>query len=253
MIQLDSISKGVKAPVVDFPGGQIAPEKSLSNQAVAESIAPAPEGDSVLVANPADKTIYYYTEGMAAPMGSFQNYSHEPRAVMVWDRSLRETGPGTYSTNVKLTASGEYDVAYLLDSPRIYHCFDMTVKLNPALRRNDERVPIFVQTLIQDTKIRTGVEFKLQFKVMDTKTNEPRPGLKDVGVLVFLAPGIWQNRLWAKSAADGTYEVSFTPPKPGVYYVFVYCPSLGVRYNQLPYVVLEAKEEKAAAPAKAFN
>lgn len=249
MIQLDSIGKSGKIPVLDFPGGQIAPEKS-SNQAIPDSIVAAPEGESVLVANPMDKTIYYYTEGMAAPMGSFQNYSHEPRAVMVWDGSLRETGPGTYSTNVKMTASGEYDVAYLLDSPRIYHCFDMSVKPNAALRKNDERVPIFVQTLIQDTKIQSGALFKLQFKVMDSKTNEPRPGLKDVGVLVFLAPGIWQNRLWAKPAADGKYEVTFTPPKPGIYYVFVYCPSLGVRYNQLPYVILEAKEEKAAAPAK---
>jgi YVTN family beta-propeller protein len=250
MIQLDSIGKGGKVPVLDFPGGQIAPKES-SNHAVADSIVAAPEGESVLVANPMDKTIYYYTEGMAAPMGSFQNYGHEPRAVMVWDGSLRETSPGTYSTNIKLTASGEYDVAFLLDSPRIYHCFDMTVKPNPALRKNDERVPIFVQMLIKDTQIRTGEEFKLQFKVMDTKTSEPRPGLKDVGVLVFLAPGIWQNRLWARSAADGKYEASFTPPKPGVYYVFVYCPSLGVRHNQLPYVVLEAKQEKADAPAKA--
>ena len=249
MIQLDSIGKGGKPPVLDFPGGQMAPEKSL-NQVVADSIVPAPEGESVLVANPADKTIYYYSEGMAAPMGSFQNYSHEPRAVMVWDRSLRETATGTYSTNVELTATGEYDVAFLLDSPRIYHCFEMSVKPNPALRKNDDRVPIFLQTLIKDTKIRTGEEFKLQFKIIDTKTNQPRPGLKDVGVLVFLAPGIWQNRLWAKSVAEDRYEVSFTPPKPGVYYVFVSCPSLGVRHNQLPYVVLDALEQKAEPPAK---
>ena len=41
---------------------------------LADVIVPAPEGDSVLVANPADRVIYYYSEGMAAPMGSFQNY-----------------------------------------------------------------------------------------------------------------------------------------------------------------------------------
>jgi len=250
MIQLDSIGKSEKVPVLDFPGGQKAPGLS-SNQAVADSIVASPEAGSVLVANPADKMIYYYTEGMAAPMGSFQNYSREPRAVMVWDRSLRESKPGVYSTTVKLTTNGDYDVAFLLDSPRIVNCFDLTVKPNPALRKNDERVPIFIQTLIKDTKIRTGEEFKLQFKVIDTKTNQPRPRLRDVGVLVFLAPGIWQNRLWAKSVADDKYEVSFTPPKPGVYYVFVSCPSLGVRYNQLPYVILEAKEGKAAAPSKA--
>ena len=249
MIQLDSVGKSGTVPVLDFPGGQLAPEKS-SSQAVAESIIPSPEGGSVLVANPADQMIYYYTEGMAAPMGSFQNYRREPRAVVVWDRSLSETAPGVYSTTVTLTTNGEYDVPVLLDSPRIVHCFDMSVKPNPELRRNDERVPIFVQMLIQDTKIRTGEEFKLQFKVMDTKTNQPRPGLKDVGVLVFLAPGIWQNRLWAKGGADGKYEVSFTPPKPGVYYVFVSCPSLNVRHNQLPYVILEAQGEGAAAPAK---
>lgn len=249
MIQLDSVGKSGTVPVIEFSGGQAAPEKS-SSQSMADSITAAPEGGSVLVANPADQMIYYYTEGMAAPMGSFQNYRREPRAVMVWDRSLRETAPGVYSTTVTLTTNGEYDVPVLLDSPRIVHCFDMSVKPNPDLRRNDEKVPIFVQMLIQDTKIRTGEEFKLQFKVMDTKTNQPRLGLKDVGVLVFLAPGIWQNRLWAKGAADGKYEVSFTPPKPGVYYVFVSCPSLNVRHNQLPYIVLEAKEKGAETPAK---
>ena len=28
----------------------------------------------MLVANPRDKAIYYYQEGMAAPMGQFSNY-----------------------------------------------------------------------------------------------------------------------------------------------------------------------------------
>ena len=242
MIQLDSIGKSDKVPVLDFPGGQKAPGQS-SSQAVADSIVASPESGSILVANPADKMIYYYTEGMAAPMGSFQNYSREPRAVMVWDRSLREVKPGTYSTTVKLTTNGNYDVAFLLDSPRIVNCFDMSVKPNPELRKKDDRTPVFVQALIQDPKIRALEEFKLRFKVVDTKTNQPKAGLKDVGVLVFLAPGIWQNRLWAKSIGEGVYEISFTPPQTGVYYVFVSCPSLKVRYNQLPYLVLEAKDE----------
>jgi YVTN family beta-propeller protein len=248
MIQLDSIGKSDKVPVVDFPGGQKAPGQA-SGQAVADSIVASPESGSVLVGNPADKMIYYYTEGMAAPMGSFQNYSHEPRAVMVWDRSLRESKPGVYSTTVKLTTNGDYDVAFLLDSPRIANCFDLTVKPNPELRKKDDRAPIFVQSMIEDPKIRAREEFKIRFKVIDTKTNQLRDGLKDVGVLVFLAPGIWQNRQWAKPMGGGTYEVTFTPPQTGVYYVFVSCPSLKVRYNQLPYVVLEAKDG-APAPAQ---
>ena len=35
----------------------------------------------MIVANPADKMIYYYTEGMAAPMGSFQNYRRVPESA----------------------------------------------------------------------------------------------------------------------------------------------------------------------------
>ena len=44
----------------------------------------------MLVANAADQAVYYYREGMAAPMGTFKTYSCEPLAVMVVDRSLRE-------------------------------------------------------------------------------------------------------------------------------------------------------------------
>ena len=240
MIELDSIGKSGAKPVLDFPGGQKSPEQA-SGQSVADSIVQSPEAGSVLVGNPADKMIYYYSEGMAAPMGSFQNYSHEPRAVMVWDRSLRETSPGTYSTTVKLTTDGEYDVAFLLNSPRIVKCFDMSVKPNPDLRKTDERVPFIIQMLIQDSKIRAGEPFTLRFRALDAKTNQPTAGLKDLGVLVFLAPGIWQNRQWAKPGANGVYEISFTPPKAGIYYVFVNCPSLRVQYNQLPHLALEAR------------
>jgi len=37
----------------------------------------------VLVANPMDKSVYYYKEGMAAPMGNFSNYGRQPRALLV--------------------------------------------------------------------------------------------------------------------------------------------------------------------------
>jgi hypothetical protein len=85
----------------------------------------------MLVANVADKQIYYYTEGMAAPMGNFENYKREPRAVLVADRSMREVKTGTYETVTRLPRDGAYDVAFLLDSPRIMHCFEAKVAENP--------------------------------------------------------------------------------------------------------------------------
>jgi hypothetical protein len=64
--------------------------------------------------------------------------------------------------------------------------------------------------------------------------------LDDVGVLVFLAPGVWQQRAWAKAVGDGVYEMSFVPPQAGVYYVYFQCPSLGVEFNKIMPLTLQA-------------
>jgi YVTN family beta-propeller protein len=93
MIRLATI--GTEVAITEFPGGQGIPGQG-SSPVRADSVVLAPEGNSVIVANPVDKVLYYYTEGMAAPMGDFQNYRREPLAVMIVDRSLRETSPGIY-------------------------------------------------------------------------------------------------------------------------------------------------------------
>ena len=86
----------------------------------------------MLVANPADKMIYFYTEGMAAPMGSFQNYRRDPKALLLLDNSLAETSRGIYTSTIRLPEAGHYDVAFLLDSPRMVNCFSLTVAEDPA-------------------------------------------------------------------------------------------------------------------------
>jgi DNA-binding beta-propeller fold protein YncE len=250
MIELKGLGKEAATPVSDFPGGQVAPGQSPS-RAVANTIVPAPEGNAVLVANPADKMIYYYTEGMAAPMGSFQNYRRDPRAVLVVDRSLRETTPGVYATTARMPKSGTYDVAFLLDSPRIVHCFEASVKANPAIKQREQPVALRIEPLLEGRTFRVGETIRLRFKVTRTETKQPLIGLKDIGVLTFLAPGVWQQRQWAAPVGEGVYESSFAAPQSGIYYVFWQCPSLKARYNQLPYLVLQATDEAPAEkPAK---
>ncbi|HVQ38471.1 MAG TPA: hypothetical protein VMS31_13105, partial [Pyrinomonadaceae bacterium] len=80
----------------------------------------------------------------------------------------------------------------------------------------------------------------LRFKVVDSNSNKAKTGVDDLVVLVFLAPGIWQQREAPKPAARDEYEISFVPPKPGVYYVFFQSPSLGFRFSQLPPLTLQA-------------
>lgn len=239
---------GGELNVVKFPGGQLAPGAAPGASASADAIVPTPEANSVLVANPSDRMIYYYTEGMAAPMGNFQNYRRAPRAALVIDRSLRETSPGVYATNVRLPLGGAYTVSLLLDSPRITHCFEAEARANPAAA-GGKRAALRVEYLNAEKRPRVGEEYRLRFKLFDAETGQPVADLRDVGVLAFLAPGIWQARQLAQPVGGGVYELSFNVPQTGVYMVFVESPSRGVAFRQMPYLTLQTE----AAPDKPAN
>ena len=228
---------GTEIDITEFPGGQGIPSEG-SAPVRASSIVPAPEGNAVIVANPVDRVLYYYSEGMAAPMGNFQNYRREPMAVAIVDRSLRETTPGVYSTTVKLPRSGRYDVAFLTDSPQIAHCFETTADVNPRLKE-DQSVALRLEHEIKERELPVGHSFPLRFKLIDTKTNKGKDDIKDVRVLTFLSPGTWQRRDIAKSLGNGEYEIDVNVPQTGYYMVFVESASMGVRYQDLPYLMLQ--------------
>jgi YVTN family beta-propeller protein len=242
MIRLSTLSN--QPDMVKFPGGQNAPADAPGEGSVADVMVPAPEGNSVLVANPADRVIYYYSEGMAAPMGSFQNYRRNPRAVMVIDRSLREVTSGVYSTTTKLPKRGVYDVAFLLDSPRITHCFEAEAKPNPDVRV-EKPVAFRIEYLNKDKQLRVGEDYKLRFKLVETATSKALTDLKDVRVLTFLSSATWQKRDFARSVGDGVYELDIKVPQTGVYFVFVESRSQGVSFRQLPYMTLQTASATA--------
>lgn len=230
---------GDKIDMVKFPGGQRAPGTSSLFASSADAFVPAPEAGSMLLANPADKMIYYYSEGMAAPMGNFQNYRRVPRAVKVVDRSLREESLGVYSTTARLPKEGVYNVSLLLDSPRVVHCFEAVAQSNPAIKP-DRKTPLRIEYLNKEKPLITGEAHKIRFRLTDRETKRPNSVLKDVGVLVFLSPGMWQERHVARSAGDGLYEITVNVPEEGVYFVFVESPSQRIQYRELPYLMLHA-------------
>lgn len=240
MIPLETIGReGAPVPEVDFPGGQHPP--GLTDMpSSADIVVEAPGATAVLLANARDEAIYFYKEGMAAPMGHFKNYERQPRAVQVIDRSLREVRPGTYETAFKMRRPGKYDLAMFVDSPRVIQCFKVNVKENPVIVHEREYRPVKVELLADGTDIQVGQEVGLKLRIRDGNTNELRDDLQDVNVLTFLAPGIWQKRQWAHSLGKGLYEVRFTPPQKGVYYVFVEIRSQGLTFNQSPSLILNA-------------
>lgn len=228
---------GQQPDVIKFPGGQTPPGAN-STPSRADAFVPAPEGGSILIANPADRTIYYYSEGMAAPMGNFQNYKREPRAVKVVDRSLREESLGVYATTMRLPKDGTYDVSFLISSPRVIHCFEATAKPDPNARP-EQKVGIRVEYLNKEKPPRAGENYKIRFKLTDVATGQPKDGLKDVRVLFFLAPGVWQRRDFATPVGGGVYELEVNVPRDGVYMIFVESQSQGVGFRQLPYMTLQ--------------
>ncbi len=238
MLRLGTI--GDEVDITEFPGGQGLPGNG-STPVRADSIVLAPEGNAVIVANPVDKVLYYYSEGMAAPMGNFQNYRREPLAVMVVDRSLREIQPGVYSTTIKLPSSGRYDVAFLNDSPRVAHCFEISAEVNPTLKETPQ-VALSIEHQVKERQFSAKEEFVFRFKLIDTATGNPKSDLKDVRVLTFLSPGVWQRRDIATPVGDGVYELKINVPEAGVYMLFVEASSMGVRFIDLPYLMLHATE-----------
>ena len=162
MIKLADLGK--EAALSRFPAGQKPPKESGS-YSIANAIVPAPEEGAVLVANPADKMIYYYTEGMAAPMGSFQNYRRVPKALLVLDNGLRETARGVYSTTIRLDAPGYYDAVFLLDSPRAVHCFDFRVDDIRQAKTEDRRA-LVAQQLTSESPV-VGEPYNLRFRIID--------------------------------------------------------------------------------------
>jgi YVTN family beta-propeller protein len=228
MVPLDRIgSQNAPLPLVDVTGGTL-PFSQGSRPTPADSIVRVPGSNAVLMANPADRAVYYYQEGMAAPMGQFQNYGHEPRAVMTVDRSLEEESPGLYQTVGRVPEAGIYDVVFFLDSPRVVHCFEFEA----ASASGEQIKPRAIMVLLATEKnLQTGRAARLRFQIMDRDTRDPIKNLRDLRALVFEQPGVWQTRQVLIESTPGFYETEFTPPSAGVYQAYFESPSLGLRFN----------------------
>jgi YVTN family beta-propeller protein len=239
MVSLDQIGrKGVPLTVVTFPGGQQSLGGTGIHSAAARVVQASGE-NAVLVANASDKQVYYYKEGMAAPMGSFSNYGREPMGAQVVDHSLRErASPGVYQTVAKLPKPGLYDVIFFLDSPRLVDCFEFTVDPNPAIEAERNAGRVAVMALPPQTPPKLGEELTVKFRIVDQTTKQPVSGLTDVVIVTFLAPGTWHRRELAKEEGDGIYSIAFNPPQPGVYYGHVQCSSVHLQFGNPNYLTV---------------
>ncbi|MCA1592000.1 MAG: YncE family protein [Acidobacteria bacterium] len=242
LIEINDLKKGKFAPV-EIQAGRRAASELPEDIGVADMIAPTPEGNSVMVANAPDQMLYYYVEGMMAPMGTIQNYKRRPHALMIIDRSLSEIAPGVYSSPVKLRSAGRFDVPFLIDQPRIVNCFELEVAPSPDGEKNVASTAIAVEAQFKGKQFKPGEPATLRFKITDAVTKQPVTGLTDVHILVFELPGVWQQRQWAKEVGEGVYELTQVFPRAGAYNVMMAVASRGVRFADLPFTSVAVLDE----------
>jgi len=233
LVELSGIQKG-KFAAVDVTAGQKAASTLPAEIGVADMIATTPEGNAAMVANTPDGMVYYYVEGMMAPMGTLSNYKRRPHAALILDRSLAEVAPGVFSVPVRLKTGGRFDVSVLTGQPRISHCFQMEVASTPESEKLNSGVSVAAKALFDGQQFKAGESVTLRFRVNDSSTGQPLKGLGDVQVLAFEPPGIWQQRQWAKEVGEGEYEITQTFPRPGLYKIMLRVQSRGVAFADLP-------------------
>jgi YVTN family beta-propeller protein len=234
MINLLSLGQGKKPMVQSFAAGA-APPKAGGELPLADSIAPALGDAAVLVISPADNATYYYMEGMNAPMSSYTSYGARARAVTLIDRSLKEIEPGVYGSKVRIPVAGRYDVAFMLESPRIITCFSLEAKENPALASQKHRV--VVEFVMPSREVKLGTTIQVRFKVR-TEGGEPQAGLKDLRVLSFLVPGLRRNETIAREIEPGVYEAPVAIEEHGAYSIHVASKKLDKDFKDLAQITL---------------
>lgn len=234
LIPLAQLGRKAKPALQKVALGNLAPGK-YKWPAVADAISPTGEWTAVVAANPADRMVYYYMEGMIAPMGSYTTYGRIPRAVGVVDRSVREVEKGIYAAKIRIPKAGIYNVAFIIDSPMVDKCFTFKAETNPLIEAEKKKHPVRLEFLSQERTFSIGEPMKVKFSLKRPSNDEPLTGLKDVVVLTTRMPGNWQHRELAKPLGEGSYEVNLVAEQPGVYLIAVGVPSLQVEMTELPY------------------
>ncbi len=247
MINLTSLGRGKQPIVQSFQAGAVAP-KLAEDLPLADSIASTTNEAAVFVVNPADNTTYFYMEGMNAPASNYKVYGARARAVTVVERSLQEVQPGVYAAKVKIPAPGKYDVAFLLETPEILHCFAVEAKPDPLIK--SDLAALDIEYPASQRTVQAGGSVPLRFTLRDPATGKPRLGLADVRVLFFRVPGRGRTEVFAREVGDGVYQAMLPIVKPGAYYIHVAVPSAQLGYADLPNFTMVATKAKPAPPAK---
>lgn len=241
MVNLGSVGRGQKPIVQTFAAGEVAP-RAAGDLPIADSMAQAKNDAAIFTVSPSNNTVYFYMEGMNAPMSGYTNRGFEARAVTVVDRSLRETAPGVFGTRVRFPSPGQYDVAFMLDRPRVLHCFSAEVKEDPAQAQKGAR-PRASVSLVRAV-VGQGDQATVRVQLREGRDDRPKSGVEDVTLRYFRAPSEAARTVVAKGVGDGVYEAIIDARDSGAYYIHVLVPSLKIGASDQAFATLRVNPAK---------
>jgi hypothetical protein len=245
VVPLAKLGLATPPSVFRFDAGKFAPAQF--NQVVAAPAAGiAPDmADAVYIPNPGEKVIFYYHSGMNAPMGSLKNYGWSPRAILAIGRQIRERAPGQYKALIRAPEPGRYALGVLAHGTGIAQCFEFTVRPDSAAAASARR-----STMVQvDSLEAVGPwiatdSVRVRFRLHYRSSKEVLERAEDL-VAQFSSPAGISIRVLARVLEDGRYQADFVPPEPGVYYLFVASPKLGIRLSDQSPVTIEVLSRNA--------
>ena len=237
--ELSDLESGRSPELTEILYAQRAPGES-PEYAIANPLATLPDEGAVLIANSADNMIYYLIEGTTAPAGSYKDQATLPRAVTFVDRSLKQEAPGIFSGRVLIPSGGNYQVALLLDNPKLVHCFNFNAKAGDA--EVSVKAEIVIEPVNLPASVKRGEDFKMKFRVADIEKQQPVDGLEDFVVSINQVGGNWSQRYLAKSMGNGEYEVDARVLQSGTFNLILSVSSKNYGLDGLGSLSLEVTE-----------
>ena len=252
LIQLAGLGGDESLPVARIATGLEAPGAARAGAGFG-AVAALPEGGGALIANPADRTLYYYMEGMLAPSNTLKTYTAPPLGIRVYDRSLREAAEqGRYATTLSLDQPGIYDVPFYLPTPQMILCFEFQLGTDAgAPQQVSEARPPHMQGLFGDQEFMAGTPAQIRFRLTRGSTGAPIPEMQDGLVLSFKRGSHWQQRVPVEALGAGRYEAKLQYPTAGEYYLLLKSPSLGVEFGEVEHLKVQVGSAGNPYPAMA--
>ncbi len=244
LIQLSTLGVQQGSPA-EIIAGKLPASARPDDLNIAPMIVPTPEGNEVMIANTPDMGMYYYVEGMLAPMGTFTNYKRRPLGLALLDNSLLEVSPGVYAVNTILPEAGIQDVFFVVDQPRVVKRLDFTV-IPSAEERKIQDQAIAIKVPDESLQAAPKDDTDIQFTISTQNGEEPVVGLRDILVTLVRETGQWRSSQYAHEIGDGMYAVQQNFPDPGIYSMVFWVESHGVTPSSSPVFKIRVFHEQSS-------